>query len=970
MKSLLILSFLSIAALGYGRDVVLSPAACQGKSAAGRTADYMVGNIDQGKLKVRPEILTLSFEEDALAAANGEYLETVEFGAPMQLKVKFDGFMVKKSAEAAYSLAATGIDRKCSASISFSKPVAAAGFTLAFVAGTVTVKFIDENGDALQNNVQNGQPSPKGEGWATYYFAYKTPDDRARITKIEFTRSNIKSCTANAGFSIDDFSFMVGRDPLKVTLPSYKESDLRRIAGAKAADVSPYADRGEKGSIVRENGNVVFRCHNQVEYRLTPSAGPGSLQGRLGQGAWQALGTGMAINYDKAAPGKLVRDELSGNGYTAIYSFGAGKETWEVRCLFRMVGGTLRLELSSSHAGAVTITPPKLEESLDLTKEVIFLGFANVISYLPQTQSFYSYLVDWTKSNSSMPEPVIKYQANLAGKFSPLHEVVTFTLADNIDAILPSIPNPTSSYRQLIANSMVVEWWYGSFEQLGETLDMYHNYGMDDIIVLVHRWQRYGFDRKLPVILPADPNRGGQELLSREIRRATARGQRVALHENYVDMYPDSPSWNPQDLMLQVSGQPQAAWANSKHLSPSKIMKYAGKTMPEIKEQLGTNAAFLDVHSTHAPWWRTDFAAGVPYSGMMKGTWQFNNEMWKFARENYQGPVFGEGFVQSSWLHAGYIDSVMGQTKQNARLFADFLLLKVRPVAVNHGVGYFERWNTRNYTQPDWMTAPLTPEETDDYNASIVAYQTAATLDDKVKNNIAVAAREYYQIRAIVGKLVAQPVVKILYHDGTRWLSSSQAVLSARKDIRRIKTVFADGTVIHVNRSSKPWMLEDKQTVSPFGFLVQGKDVSAVSGLDAKGRIFDYYGDANAYYLDPRNYDWAMSPNSSIWFGHNNGEAPIRSNDGTATVAMGPLETQIAVSCLKGDNGWRLRFFPQKSCGLVKIKTGKLGGQITQAIPLDRDGKPLAENRDEVKLDNGELSIKRVDANVWSYQLR
>lgn len=194
------------------------------------------------------------------------------------------------------------------------------------------------------------------------------------------------------------------------------------------------------------------------------------------------------------------------------------------------------------------------------------------IGYLPRERAFRSYTPDWTKSNASFLYLII-YQASLDGKLNPLHEVLSFTLADSIDKVLPSIPNPVSPYRGKMASSVVLEYWYGHFDELGALLDSYHKYGMDSLIVLVHRWQNAGFDRKYPATMPPSASRGGLDTLRRTIAEAQSRGQLIALHENYKDFYPDSPSgiWSTPCSLPRATRSPpgptQRRWHPPKYFS-------------------------------------------------------------------------------------------------------------------------------------------------------------------------------------------------------------------------------------------------------------------------------------------------------------------------------------------------------------------------------------------------------------------
>ncbi len=931
---------------------------------------------------------TITFDQPEFT--KNQRLDKVVLGKPVGVTLTFQGFAIgtdpTRNTSPPQHVGCEAPLGRWAASIRLSRPVASFGMTVMFAGGGLLVEFLDDAGNVLSRIRQNGRadPEPAGE-WMDFFFGYRAPDQEAVIRRVRFKR-----LYASGYFGIDDVSFVLGRLPVAIIPPEYAVHDLTPLAGADRPDICPQIGSGAGARIATGDETVVLRPRDgeaDVEYRLRPGLGLDSIEGRFRGGPWAPLTRGLRFRLagkGAAAPSgrgrrrpmeksdaraELVGTQTDGQAGALRLAYRyttAGGQRLAVSADLTLSGGSLRLRLSSPQGVPLEILRPVPDAAAGVKDITFLLGYDGTVKYLPEQKLFFSYLVDWTQTNSSVPAPNIVYVPSLDGKIAPLRETIALTLSDSIDGVLPSIPNPPSPYRGLMANSMVLEIWRGHFAEIGELLDRYHGYGMDRIVALVHRWQRYGFDTKLPVHFPPNPRRGGLRTLREAVAPAVRRGQRVALHENYVDMYPDSPLWNEHHLLKLATGDYCKSWGKSRHISPSHIMDYAGKTMPLIKKEIGTNACFLDVHSAQAPWFRTDFRAGVRGAGTMAATREFTNRLWRFARKVYGGPVIGEGCY--SWVHAGCLDSVMAQTNRSARFFVDFALLKIRPLQINHGAGYFERWNPRGYRQPDWQVCPLTPEEMDDYRASEVAYQTAATVNDQIKRNITLAAREYYLVRPLTAHLYDCKVKSIRYHDGRNWLSSSQAVLVRSKSkVRRVEIVFENGTVIHVNRSAKPWKIDAKTRIGPYGFLARGGGVEAFTN-NPNGHWYDYFAGPDLYFLDPRNVDWSIDTLGSAWFGTDQKE-PVRSNSGELVVARGPIETDLAVACIREGPGWRLRFFPQRACGVVKLALKGIGRQGAKATALDRMGNPIETPRDSVRIGGGVLVIAHHDPNVWSYRL-
>ena len=451
------------------------------------------------------------------------------------------------------------------------------------------------------------------------------------------------------------------------------------------------------------------------------------------------------------------------------------------------------------------------------------------------------------------------------------------------------------------------------------------------------------------------------ETLRETVKRAVGYGQRVAVHENYVDVYPDAPSWNEKDLMRVSSGGFQDAWGPSKHCSPSHMLEHAEKVMPVIEKELKTNACFLDVHHAQAPWFRPDFRADVPYSAQMKGTRLFTNQLWEYARKIYRGAgIWGRGVpLGSCWMHR----QRDGAMEYQSTIFPDFVLLKVRSLAINHGMGYYERW-CLGYGLTDWMLQVPDPYQMDDYRAAEVAHGHAANIGGQANRIIELVAKEYYMVRPLTSRQANSNVAEIRYADEAGWLTPSQAILRKPVEVRRVCVRYDNGLTLYVNRSGKPWKVDADTVIGPAGFLARGKECLAFTN-NPKGYWFDYYGDSDQYFLDPRNSDWYRDPLGQKW-----AKETVRVNDGTRMISQGPIETNTAVSCVREKDGWRLRFFPQGRAGTVRVDGGVMGFIIERATALDREGQALDRTDDQVTLERNIVTLKHLDGRVWSYLLK
>ena len=102
----------------------------------------------------------------------------------------------------------------------------------------------------------------------------------------------------------------------------------------------------------------------------------------------------------------------------------------------------------------------------------------------------------------------------------------------------------------------------GTYQGDGENLLALRDHGVDHVAIIQHVWQRWGYDVKLPDHLPANPEFGGDEGMIAFGKAANRCGYVWSLHENYIDLYPDAPSYDPTARVLLSDGSPSKAWYN------------------------------------------------------------------------------------------------------------------------------------------------------------------------------------------------------------------------------------------------------------------------------------------------------------------------------------------------------------------------------------------------------------------------
>ena len=238
----------------------------------------------------------------------------------------------------------------------------------------------------------------------------------------------------------------------------------------------------------------------------------------------------------------------------------------------------------------------------------------------------------------------------------------------------------------------MLDIWGGTFANIAGNLTNLASYGITNCVAIIHDWQRSGYDNALPMHYPANASYGGDVGMSNLVATGTSLGIRCALHENYVDYYPNYDFYNTNDIALDSAGNLQLAWYNpGTHIQsfaekPNAILRLAATQSPEIHRRYATQANYLDVHSAVPPWFHVDQRAGETGAGQFSRVWDIHRQLWAYERDTHTGPVFGEG--NNHWYWSGCLDGVEAQFGSGwpgnggftAPLAVDFDLLKIHPL--------------------------------------------------------------------------------------------------------------------------------------------------------------------------------------------------------------------------------------------------------------------------------------------------
>ncbi len=387
--------------------------------------------------------------------------------------------------------------------------------------------------------------------------------------------------------------------------------------------------------------------------------------------------------------------------------------------------------------------------------------------------------------------------------------------------------------------------------------------------MIVHDWQRSGYDNALPAHLPAAADKGGDEGMKVLAATAARLGDLIALHENYVDYYPNFDHFDELDIALDSAGKRQNAWYNpgtkiqSFAIQPNAILRLAASQSHEIHRRYRTSACYLDVHSAVPPWFHVDQRAGMDGAGTFRRVWDVHRELWDYERTTHQGPVFGEG--NDHWFWSGSLDGVEAQfgagwpsnSGREAPLLVDFDLLKIHPLQFNHGMGYLERW--WNQAKANWR--PVPPMVVlDQYRMQEVAFGHAGFLGGAIYSSVPLAWLEHYLLSPVTARYATAIPLEIVYEHNGKWLDASTIVRSdpGAEAWQRVRIRYDNGLLITANQAAET-LHADGGDLPQYGWIAQGAGVSAGTAL-RDGVVADYAETAASVFANARRAsDWNLS---------------------------------------------------------------------------------------------------------------
>lgn len=585
-----------------------------------------------------------------------------------------------------------------------------------------------------------------------------------------------------------------------------------------------------------------------------------------------------------ANQGNLVVQGASVSGGSIAVTYMAGTSPLYVDITPALDGDLLTAIVAqdASHGTGATVSSVQLGSwpVSDTGREIALPYYTQTVHYFDSLNLFANqYWDSFTSQATTMAQDTTpQYMANTSGAIAPLYEKMVLVASPYLSGVFPILHNPPSPYMQQLAGRVVFEIPSGTFAQIQSNLANLGDHGISNCVTIIHAWQNMGRDNGLPLSYPANQPLGGNSGLLAAMNTSTNMGCFAALHENYIDYYPNYPQFSNSSVALNGDGSQVYGWINQTTgiqayvAKPGSFVANAATQSPLIHANLGTTATYLDVNSADPPW-RQSFSplnpqnnlwGGVDMDGTVSLGGKFTSfingstQLWAYERATHNGPVFGEG--KDHWFWSGLLDGVEaqigpaeaagtlpGSLGSQTPLFVDFDLQVMHPLIVNHGMGNYTNWAAGSETP--YLTATA-----DAYRMQELIYGHAPSMSEPAGGEflwsvVPRAVQEQFQVGPIAARYGLATVSNVQYDANGSWGGTSAAV--AANDFTRPAVTYSNGDVIIAN-SSEDVLSIDGFDLPQYGWLAQGNGMLAYTAL-VGGVVADYAQTPTSLFANARN---------------------------------------------------------------------------------------------------------------------
>ncbi len=447
-----------------------------------------------------------------------------------------------------------------------------------------------------------------------------------------------------------------------------------------------------------------------------------------------------------------------------------------------------------------------------------------------------------------------------------------------------------------------VNWTFDEAAQVAEHLKQ--DLKLDKVLFTIGGWIHRGYDNQHPDILPTAPECGGDAAFADCARRVMNLGYLFCLHDNYQDIYKDSPSWNERFVMKTADGKlvKGGHWAGGlAYMTCSQMaleLAQRPQNLSAVRKLSNANSYFID--TTYAANLQECFDPAHPLT-------RADDMKWKQALSDYARETFGVFGSECGreWAipHSDFFEGLTGvsgrpyhdtnlPSKLGATVAPMFDLVYRDCIAMYGKYGYDPRKAAEYVLHHISLARPLNYHSVPDHLYWKQSEAKGLPTDPALPSSMDAA----FFIRAdngwAAGMHLTDRFIKNTYEVlaplnelTARSQMSRHEFLSADRKIER--TVFGEGRDamrIVINGSDADYSCESemggKVVLPPYGFLAESRTFAAFHARNWAGIKYDSPTMFTLRSLDNR----ALSRSRQVRVYHATGNAEIRLGGATRVV--------------------------------------------------------------------------------------